>query len=440
MAKLGQFAGDYELESILVHAASTKGALDIKNLMLELNVYESIHTPNISGTLTIADSTNHLQNVPFKGQEELEFRFRSAIPKHEYIDFTRHRVRVTKVSNVTRTEERQQVYTLHFTSKEMVTNMRTSMDRLYRGTADEIIAKICKEDLNTEKSLFLETATETLTLLGNATHPFDVISQATRKGSSKQFRDDMLYFYENHRGYTLTSLSRLSFTPAKLTYYSAESRAEPKNTELDMERLLSYRMNKNQDLLAHIATGLINGTQYIYDINRKFYEKKEHRYFNAFGNTSHTAEKPFPIYTTQPETLNDTRLDDFPRSVIRTSTTNSYLHTESATDETNYSNTSNKDLSRLYSRISYDALSVKCTVPGNSLLAAGDTVDLNLPSLEPISKAYERTYDAYMSGKYIVTNVVHTLSSTNYTTTFDCVKDSVEIPYITSTTPISEDI
>ena len=37
-----QFAGDYELEGIFVHAASTQGSLDIKPLLLELNIYESI--------------------------------------------------------------------------------------------------------------------------------------------------------------------------------------------------------------------------------------------------------------------------------------------------------------------------------------------------------------------------------------------------------------
>jgi hypothetical protein len=36
MSKEMQFAGDYQLENILVHAPSTNGSLDIKGLMLEL--------------------------------------------------------------------------------------------------------------------------------------------------------------------------------------------------------------------------------------------------------------------------------------------------------------------------------------------------------------------------------------------------------------------
>ena len=63
-------AGDYKLESIIVHSAS--GPIDIKSLMVELNVYESIFSPAIYGNIVIADSANHIQNMPLIGQEEIE--------------------------------------------------------------------------------------------------------------------------------------------------------------------------------------------------------------------------------------------------------------------------------------------------------------------------------------------------------------------------------
>ncbi len=432
-----QFAGDYELDGIFVHAASTQGSLDIKPLLLELNIYESIFSPTMTGSLTIADTTNHLQNVPFKGQEELEFKF--GIPDNEQIDFTRHRVRVTKVSNVNRVEERQQVYTLNFTSKETVTDLRTSLDKIYKGSADQIIQEVLQNNIRTTKSYKLEEATETLTLLGNRMKPFQFCNMVANKGSSKNFEDNQLYFYENHRGYNLSSMSGLARVKPKVVYYSAEGRAEERDVKADMERILSYRISKNQDLLAHISTGLINSTQYTYDINTKSYVKTEHRYFDEFVNTPHTADKAFPIYTTQPESADGKILDDFTSSVTKVSTKNSFLHTIDADDTIDYSNTTSKDQTRLFSRLNHDALTVSVTVSGNSILAAGDVVELNIPSLEPISKPFDRTYDAYMSGTYIITNIVHTISPTSYTTTFDCAKDSVNKPYITSVRPLDSD-
>ena len=66
-----QFAGDYKLDSVIVHSAT--GSIDIKALMVELNVYESIHAPNLSGSMVIADVANHVQNMPIIGQEDIEF-------------------------------------------------------------------------------------------------------------------------------------------------------------------------------------------------------------------------------------------------------------------------------------------------------------------------------------------------------------------------------
>jgi hypothetical protein len=81
---------------------------------------------------------------------------------------------------------------------------------------------------------------------------------------------------------------------------------------------------------------------------------------------------------------------------------------------------------------------VKCTVPGNSTLAAGDVVLLNLPSFEPIPTVSpdERVYDEYLSGRWIITNIVHAVSPQNYSTTFDCVKDSTPIPYVSGAIPL----
>ena len=67
-----QFAGDYKLDSVVVHSAS--GSIDIKALMIELNVYESIHADNLYGSMVVADSANHVQNMPIIGQEDIEFK------------------------------------------------------------------------------------------------------------------------------------------------------------------------------------------------------------------------------------------------------------------------------------------------------------------------------------------------------------------------------
>ena len=95
MANL-QFAGDYRLGPIVLFSSSDP--IDLRPLMLELNLYESIHSPNMYGNLVIRDSANHKQNAPIIGQEEISFTLE--IPENETITFSDYRMRIYKISGV----------------------------------------------------------------------------------------------------------------------------------------------------------------------------------------------------------------------------------------------------------------------------------------------------------------------------------------------------
>ena len=91
-------------------------------------------------------------------------------------------------------------------------------------------------------------------------------------------------------------------------------------------------------------------------------------------------------------------------------------------------------------KLTHDQLKAKVTVFGNSNLAAGDMIHLRVPSYEPLDKNTTRIHDAFLSGRWLITNLVHTLNSTRYTTTFDCVRDSVERPYTNNSLSIQESL
>lgn len=436
MADTMQFAGDYQLDKIAVWAATTKGRLDIKNLMVEMNIYESIFSPSLSGSLTVSDTTNHLQNVPFIGQEELEFQF--GVPDNELIDFSKHRARITKVSNMVRIEEREQVYTLNFTTREMVRNLRTVLESSYAGSADQIIEEVLDDDLGTQKNWDLEPSSQRQQVVGNSMNPFEFCSMVAKRGSSRDYESDGLLFFENHRGYHCKSYTSLSQLEPVVEYFAVPG--DERDVDKDMMKILEYRVTKNQDVLAHTVTGLLASTHYTYDINTKSYTTQTKKYFDTFDNTLHTEETAFPIYSTTPEDQSGRAMDSYTKSSITSSTKNSHLFTSSSSDTTDYSNTSGLRLSQNHSVLSHDALTVKCTVPGNSVLAAGDIVELNLPSLEPqnADSPQERVYDQYSSGRYLLTNIVHTITPTSYTTTFDATKDCVRANYVSNITPNNE--
>lgn len=429
-------AGDYKLDRIILHSVS--GSLDIKELMVELNIYESIHANSLYGNIVIADVANHIQNMPIIGQEELEFTLSTDDSRtNEKIDFTKFRARIYKVSDQVRSAERQQVYTLSFTTKEAMTNQRMKLKSAYSGSSDYITFEILQNMLRTEKDIIREYSSLYCKVLGNMMSPFSFIEQIlTKRSASRDFRNSAGFlFFENHRGYNFRSFSHLTHRNPETerlpqeNFISQPSKRDSSIAE-DMQNILEYRITKNQDVLAAMNTGLLASTQYIYDVYTKSFETKRNNYLDNFIESVHTrpGRNAGTLYTKTPEETNKT-LFDYNDANITVSTKDIGLHTQSTTDTRTYDNHSNLLQERRYNKLRYDQLSAKVTVFGNSNLAAGDIVTLRLPSYEPLDKTTTRIHDTFLSGRWLITNVVHTVNTTRYTTTFDCVRDSVEKPY-----------
>ncbi len=432
-----QFAGDFQLDYIIIHSSSDP--IDIKPLWLELNVYESINSSQITGDVTIADSANHLQNIPIIGQEEIEFVF--GTPDNELIDFESFRGRIYKVNNMVKTDERQQVYTIHFTSKEAIKNHRSRINVAHEDTGDVICENILRDVLKTNKALNLEPSDLKVKLLGNNMKPFDFIRMLAKRCRSREFEGAGYLFFENHRGYNFRSWESLvasanGIRPAQIEYFVSPS--ADKDVARDMHSILEYRVIKNQDFLAASVSGMLGSTHYIYNMHTKTYVKKEHKYHDVFEERNHNEDPTSnPLFTDTP--VEDTkRVSDYTDQRLLLSNMDSRLHMQSDIDGHNYDNLGQFNQDRLHDYTTHNQLVVKCTVPGNSTLAAGDVVLLNLPSFEPIPTVSpdERVYDEYLSGRWILTNVVHAVSPQNYSTTFDCVKDSTPIPYMSGAIPL----
>ena len=428
MANL-QFAGDYRLGPIVLYSASDP--IDLRPLMLELNLYESVYNPNMYGNLVIKDSANHKQNAPIIGQEELEFEL--SIPDNETISTNTYRMRIYKVDGVEKTEERQQVYTLHFTTKEAMKNSRLAVKQAYEGPSETIFARVMREIVGTRKELNLETASTNFKLLGNNMRPYDFLQMLATRTNSSIFNSAGYLFYENHRGIHFRSWESLIRNgdrnrKVKIDYY-VNPPGEQIVVDEDMRKVKSYEVLKVQDAIAGHASGLFGSKHYNYDRIKKQVIIKDSKYTDKFDRRNTTEGLGFPMFPNNPEEESGKTYTDFPDAKILTSSFDNALHTQSATDEKDYSNNESSLQDRLHDDLDHDQILMRVSVPGNTNLAAGDVISLNIPSFESIDTAADRVYDLYLSGRYIITEVVHSVNEINYVTTFTCVRNDVFMPY-----------
>ena len=156
MAEHIEFAGDFKLDKLVIHNHEDRLAVDIKRLVVEFNIYESMFANALTGSLVIADSTNLISKLPVQGTERLTFKLRT--PGSLDIDCTEesgHPMHVYAVSDKQQASDTKEIYTLHFASREFLRNIRTRVSQAYSGRMNEMVASILGDEnyLDSKKTL-----------------------------------------------------------------------------------------------------------------------------------------------------------------------------------------------------------------------------------------------------------------------------------------------
>ena len=152
-------AGDYTLGHIdlINHRGDI---IDLKYIVVELNIYESIYKNAVTGTVVITDSKNQIGRVEVQGLERIAFKLFSP-GTNDADDILDASVETGEPFHVYKITDRKQLspgnmqYTIHFASREFMRNLRTKVSQAYDGPFDLAVLKILrhKDYLDTRKKL-----------------------------------------------------------------------------------------------------------------------------------------------------------------------------------------------------------------------------------------------------------------------------------------------
>ncbi len=430
-------AGDYQLQDVVIFG-QTLPRLSCRNLMLELNIYESMNTPYMSGNIVLRDTMNHRSNMSMTGQEEIEFELRTN-DECESIDFKTFRGRIYKISNIIPTSNTEQVYTLHFVSMDAMRNTQTRVKQTYRGSTDEIISDVLTNVLKTDKNFHAEQSSKFTTLVGNNRYPFEFIRMAAKRSISRDYNFMTYSFFENHRGYNFVSKqslineNRVETREPVESFFTAYQKSQV-DTPIEMRTLKSFQVTSMQDTLRDNSNGLLNNTHYTYDRTNKTFTKDISSYATYLNNVGINKS---PLYTSTPE-IDSKSLTDFPDSTITVSSKDPFVHTSSSSDTQNYSNSSDRTADALRGSSSF-GIRLKVEMHGNSNLAAGDLIHITYPNHEPIiSQTDDKTFDVFLTGHYLIESINHRVDNNQYVTTCELIRNDVDTTYESNDTSIKE--
>ncbi len=149
-----QTTSDFSLKSVAIAKLGETEGYDIKQMVNTFSYVESITSPFVAATLTVVDSAGFLNDLPIQGGETVVVTVQTSSSEEP----TEYQMVVWKVGN-RYAKNQTQSYTLGLISVEALNNECIRLVKPLTGKPDDIIKKILREDLKTEKNIYPESAT-----------------------------------------------------------------------------------------------------------------------------------------------------------------------------------------------------------------------------------------------------------------------------------------
>ena len=433
--------------------------------LIQYFVYsENVTSPFIAARMNIVDGGGLLNSVPVQGMERVEIALSTVIESEPVI----YNFKIFSVQG-RYAQQNLQNYTIALISEEALVNEAVRLNAPILGKGDSIVKRLLKENINSSKEVYSETTMFETKLLPCRRRPFDIINSiATRSISSKATftkvqtgeNDDGsaitenkikgsagFYFWENRRGYNFFSLDALAdiegstFAAPDLKSKSWGPYVEQiGNDEIaDTQFAVLFSMfGSDMNILESLRKGKYASKVAIFNYSTGFYEEVSYTLKEAYDNMAHLGaqEKQQSLPALQ------TNLAENYSRILTSFVDHETFYNEgdiaSPEDQDGSENpTKYADWVKYFaaqSNTRYELMKQQqCTVviPGNSLICAGDKVEIKLKNKQPNAYSETEPYDSESSGVYLVYEVVHNYSllppssgNGSFTTTLNLVRDS----------------
>ena len=444
-------AGDYNLSHI--DLINHKGEIiDLKYIVVEMNIYESIYKNAVTGSVVITDAKNQMGRLEVQGLERIAFKLFSpgTNDASDQVDAsveTGEPFHVYKITDRKQVNQGLLVYTLHFASREFMRNIRTKVSQAYKGRPDSMVQSILKdpEYLDTRKKLKYERCANSDTIVIPNMRPFDAINMIATKSLPDKSDGVGYYFYETVKSFhfrsweSMVSSQGTNVRPIKQKFYymplKYKDEAVGNKIQHDFQSVQEYRfINNFHDVAANTAMGTYAHNVITYNIFDKSYQKIDYNYEYEFAQTKHTEvaneksdRERYAVAASSFVDEDEKKISDYNESRVSLQSTTQFLHNEEK--GAGYGINVLQDGRKYAERESQinqvtNGTSLHMVVKGQSYIEAGDLINFNMLAVD--SYNLDNLYDPQYSGKYVITKIRHQVNSQKYTMALECAKDSVK--------------
>ncbi len=412
-----KFAGDVNIDKVQI-ITSEGFYQDIAAQVINIQYYEDLFSPFISGSLIVKDSLDLVNLFPFVGEEYVELEISTP-------SLTRGNIKgkyyIYKLSDRELLGDRSVVYQLHFISVEAIVDLNKRLSRVFTGNAAELVEKLVKEKvdgLQSDKKVYTEQTTRDIKFISNFWSPVKCINYISDNAINRAAVPSYTFF-ENRDGFYFISLNSLyaadvyqEFTYDKYTRDNLPNGQTVRNSQQDYKRITNLSIPTGFDYIDRIKNGMLSSKAISMDMTTKKYNVKNYTMFDRFDKQPHLNK--FAVASNRAIFRSNSKILNVPRA---------FSNFSGFGDATNYRT--------IQERISLmkmaEANKIEITVPGRTDYTVGQKVAVFLNKIEPIKKEEDDILDKMFSGYYLISAINHYVTRESHECHMELIKDSLQI-------------
>src|ERR1017187_10818049 len=417
-------SSDYVLNQLTIVTSSGQ-TIDVQNIMLELDLYEDIFAPTMSGSIRLGDAADIISSLSLHGNEFLLLNIDKPTLNKPIIKT----FRIYKISNREFGTASLQNYTLWFCSEELLLSSQTTVGKSYKGIRiDQMVNDILMNKLKTDPSkvsIFTQTAGN-FDLIIPRMQPFQAIEWLLPKSYNNN--QNLFLFFENRDGYNFTSFENLISLPTYQTYSrSVKTTSEP---EENINSVNYIKVVEDFNMLKAMRSGEFSSSLLIFDVvNRRY---------NSFNFNATSLANNATLNGNLPANEMQNRLG---QSVYTVNENLVKFIISKDGDPTTNPALIHQWLPQTAARLAQlQSFKVVITIPGDILIKAGAVVGLIIQKMQTQTKVAAN--DPLRTGRYLVSSVHHKFILTVSTTILELLSDimSVALPSPITNSPALQKI
>ena len=410
-----KFAGEVNVDKVKI--ITSKGVYqDISAQVINIQYYEDLFSPFITGSLIVKDMLDLVNLFPFVGEEFVELEVSTPTLEKSKI---KGRYYIYKMTNRELIGDSAVVYQLHFISVEAVIDLNKKISKVYTGSPAKLLKQLIGEEYNglqSKKEVFAEETSRDVKFIANYWSPSKCISYLTELAVNKNNIPSYVFF-ENRDGFYFMSLDSLytanvyqEFKYDKYTRDDLPNGKTVRNVQEDYKRATSVSIPTGFDYMDRVSKGAYASKALSWDITNKKYNVKNYNMFDNITKQNHLNE--YPLASQNAILKTNSLVVNYPRAVGSFS---------GFGDTSNFKNFQQRNsLLKLA-----EASKIQMSVPGRTDYTVGQKVKVTLNRVEPISDKDTDMQDKMFSGHYLISAINHYITRESHECHMELIKDSL---------------